>query len=143
MIGMKKLFTLLGLCTLFLAANTAVAQEIKVTGPASVVELKTVAVRGFDEGINNRNRAGVAFPILNFRNMEEVNSPTFMTVDFWALTDMEDARYPYLGAGVSVPVYSARNFGLGLTAGWSANFSDFQNITDRQWSAGVNLTIRF
>jgi outer membrane protein assembly factor BamA len=110
--------------------------EASVT-TSNELRVASVAVTEIDD-LGNDWRVGLAFPVARTRiGYREA------TTNVWLLTDAVDYRYTYLGAGIAVDMLGGRNYSLGFTAGYSANFSDLENIRNGQWGVGAQLTLRF
>lgn len=137
---MKKL--MISLLLAIVGITTVVGQDIKFDSPPNTISVKAAGVRSFaDDG--NDWRAGLAFPFLNLRAGKVAGHPTFATLDGWILTDARDLRRLYLGAGLDFPLYEKKHVRLGLTGGYSADFSNLEKIRNGAWGVGLTLAIRF
>jgi hypothetical protein len=125
-----------------IGVTSALAQDIRFDNPPSTVSVTPVAVYGLGRN-NNDWRAGLALPVLNFRDGRRAGYPTFATGNIWILTDAKALRRTYFGAGLDVTLVERKNMRLGLTAGWSADFSNLEHVRDGRWGVGPTLTIRF
>lgn len=86
------------------------------------IRLNFAAVRG------DNWRFGLAFPVLNLTDN--------ISLDAWTLTD-ENFNAMYFGGGVSMKIWERDPVSVRATAGWSANFSDFQHITSSDFGYGI------
>lgn len=134
--NMKLLTTLMAVCAIF---SFSFGQNIKVNNPPETFSLRAVGTKtlGSDSGW----RVGFAFPVLNFR--ETNNNKELATLDIWAMTDTDRVKRAFLGAGLNFNIYNSKHMTMGLTGGWSADFSNLERISEGRWSVGATLGFRF
>ncbi len=137
---MMKKFLLITVALLGIVG--AFAQDVKFDSPPNTISVQTTGVRTFGSDGNDW-RAGLAFPFLNMRAGKVAGNPTFATLDGWVLTDVRDIKRLYLGGGIDFPLYERKHVRVGLTGGYSADFSNLEKIRDGAWGIGVTLAIRF
>lgn len=137
--NMKNFFvTILAL----FAVSNVMAQNVRFDNPPDTVSVTSLAVRGIGSD-HSEWRSGLAFPVMNFRDGNRQGYPAFATGNVWVMSDTAAFRNMFLGAGFDVTLMDRKNMRLGLTAGWSADFSNLEHIRNGSWGVGPTLTIRF
>lgn len=119
--------------TLLIAAVTASFAENTATTElnASVVGVRTL-------GDDAHWRIGISLPVFEYFDKRSATG-----ANVWVLTDAEDMRRLFVGGGISGTLYRSRNFDFGLTAGWSADFSDIERVKDGRWAVGAFASLKF
>jgi hypothetical protein len=119
---MKKLFTLL-------------ASLITITACASqgLQDLKPMVVKGKEW------RQGFSYQVVSdFMGLKGLG------LNSWTLTNDQLLKKNFLGGGVVYQLSKPTDkMDLALTAGWSADFSDFRHVTNGDWAVGLVFGFRF
>lgn len=106
--------------------------SLVVSSYANSITVRPTLVRDFN---TNSYRAGLSAPIkdLNYG----------FSLDGWLLARSPEFTTSYLGLGISRNLFERDNFSLGVTGGWSGNFSNLKNITEGSWGVGVVASFSF
>lgn len=118
------------------------AQDIKVSPPSPTFMVKSVTLKSVDRHTNDW-RTGLGFSILNIRNGDKTDNSSIANLDLLVLTDAKDFKKLYLGSALDFPIFERKYLRVGVSLGWSADFSNFERIKNSNWGVGASVTLRF